>query len=115
MKCYKLVPDIYPITFYALFGKWKSKEAHEKTEFDEGQLRDPAETSNGKCWDAGPHQVIWCPRPPTTPEDISVLVHELSHAVLFSADHLGFERPGGDEFVTYAMQWLTRELLSKYK
>ena len=107
MKYLLLQPDIYPLTFHVLIGKWNRKEA-KSIDKRFRRLEDPNES--GGSWDCGSHQVIWM-RSAKTLKARGIIIHEMEHAVLQAADHLGFEDTDrASEFYTYLMQWLFMEI-----
>ena len=55
--------------------------------------------------------VLWLENKPTNPKMISYMAHEISHAVFAAARHIG-ERDCGEEFYTYATQFLTETILN---
>jgi len=116
MKHICLKPDVFPLTFHFLFGKWDRKEAQKKVGVPKGEVLDNPKAA-ARCWDRGCHQIIWMPsKKKATNKELPLLVHEITHATLHAGAEIGFtDCDAGAEFYAYMAQWLIEEVLRKLR
>lgn len=111
VKYLRVKPDVFPLTFHFLFGKWDEKEALKKVGAPKGtELENPS--GQARCWDMAGHQVIWIEG--DAKDHVPLLVHEIIHAALHSGAYLGFhDAEASAEYFAYTGQYLAGEVLKK--
>ena len=64
----------------------------------------------------GEPAVLWVPKPPTDPETHGYFAHEIAHVVFSILTHKGmWHTTSSEESYTYLMQYLTKEILIRFK
>lgn len=122
MRYQRIVSDMFPCSLHVFIGEFdhdqfmkKFRQIQKKANLPPDRVPDTTDLGFGCCWDMGTIQIVWLTNEPQRASDFSEMVHELTHAALHTARHLGFyqHRDDSDEFTCYYIQWATFKILQK--
>jgi hypothetical protein len=107
---------VYPFHFYVVVGPYKDVPKYVSYMHDEPLVQfafEDAPNCRGRhFWKADYASVVWLPRVPKTPRDVSTLVHEMYHVISKLSIHIGLPMvQETEEAIAYALGYAVRTVL----